>query len=91
MAAIIEGFHCISLIFELCMRHMIAVCMLNGQQCLTDLLFPVQSNLVVALEWTITVLAGRQLVGGRVDIAIAQAEGEGRRYSVKRAYTCTVV
>ena len=36
-----------------------------------------QSNLVVALEWAITVLAGRQLVGGRVDIAITQAEGWG--------------
>ena len=36
-----------------------------------------QSNLVVALEWAITILAGRQLVGGRVDIAITQAEGWG--------------
>ena len=48
---------------------------------MTDLLFPVQSNLVVVLEWTITMLAGWQLVGGRVDVAIAQAEGEGWRYS----------
>ena len=63
---------------------------------LTDLLFPVQSNLVVALEWTITMLAGRQLVGGRVDIAIAQAEGGGKEIlSQKSLYmyrgdTCTV-
>jgi hypothetical protein len=44
---------------------------------LTYLLFPVQSDLVVALKWITVMLAGRQMVRGRVDIAIGQAEREG--------------
>ena len=38
-----------------------------------------QSNLVVALKWIITMLAGWQMVRGGVDVTIGQAKREGRR------------
>ena len=43
-----------------------------------------QSNLVVALKWIITMLARWELVRGGVDVAIAQAKRERRRRETKR-------